>query len=185
MIIKKPIIFNLLKHHHNYIIQKVNSINNFSSFNKLLNELKNIGDSKMDLYLGTFTPSQLIQYTINYLKSINAFKKENFIIWLKKEGNDYQLINFPDNSIWTFRLGAEHYNRYIHIHPARKSPLTTRVKATTLKTTIALLAYSQIKKINEINLNIINSIRKEYLDLSSIKSLKSNEEIIRCIELLT
>lgn len=185
MIIKKPVIFNLIKHHHYYIKQKINSINNCSSFNKLLNELKNIGDSKMDLYCGNFTPHQLIQYAINYLKSINAYKKENYLVWLKKADADYQLINFPDESIWTFRLGIECADRYIHIHPARKSPLTTRIKATTLKTTITLLAFNRLKKINEINLNTINSIRKEYLNLSPIKSLKNNEEIIRCIELLT
>lgn len=33
----------------------------------------------------------------------------------------YRLINLPDDSIWAIRLGPAD-GRYLHLHPARRSP---------------------------------------------------------------
>ena len=183
MTVKKPIILNLLKHHKLYIKEIIKKVDTQSLLLKLLNDLKIIGNSQMDFYLGKLYPSELTEFSIQYLKSIDSFNKPEYIKWINNKNKDYQLVEFPDQSIWTFRYGKGQEDRYIHIHPARNSFLTTRIKASTLKTAIAFLAFSNIKK-NNIELEIINHLRSQYLNLSSIKSLDKASEIIRCIELL-
>ena len=75
--------------------------------------------------------------------------------------------------------------RYVHIHPAKYSRHTIRVKANTLKTVLAL-KYASIKLMDKPNYNLqeVNRIRVELLGFSPIKSIrKGDSEILRLWEL--
>nr|WP_157470911.1 hypothetical protein [Draconibacterium orientale] len=63
-------------------------------------------------------------------------------------------------------------NRFIHIHPAKFSKHTIRVRATTLKTVLTLCVHKiPILDDTELNLMAVNQQRSSYLQLSPIKSL--------------
>ena len=61
---------------------------------------------------------------------------------------------------------------FVHIHPARYSKHTIRIKATTLKSIIA--AKIVLRNTSSIGLSEMNTIRVKYLHLSPVKSLGTN-----------
>ena len=67
----------------------------------------------------------------------------------------------------------------LHLHPARASPHVIRIRASTLKTVIAI----QVLDADPKNLMHINEIRAE-LDLSPIRGLSHNSGISRVMGLL-
>jgi hypothetical protein len=85
-------------------------------------------------------------------------------------------MRISDKSIWTLRLGNEK-KRYIHIHPGRYSPLTIRVKAVTLKTTIAVRVLVEEIDSELPNLKSINEVRTSFLKLPPLKSLSLSSGI--------
>jgi hypothetical protein len=81
------------------------------------------------------------------------------------------------------RLG-EQEERYVHIHPGRYSPHTIRVKANTLKTAIALSVWMKVYNHREINLELLNHVRREILAASPVKSLEGTEGFIKLFNLV-
>ena len=177
-----PISFNCRKHHAGLIKEQIRQINSENDLETLKFFLLKIGESQMDLYLGKFSPEEISNQVIKTLKREKIFSFENYKKWLCKDGNDYQLITLKDKSIWILRLG-ENLQSYIHIHPGRYSPNTIRVKATTLKTAILILCFEQLGKIENINTEFLNEIRKKYLNEPPIKSLSKSSGILRVVDL--
>ena len=163
---------NCWKHHAAFIKKNIKQVKKEGELKKLTSILLIIGESQMDLYLGRLTPFELTKFIKRSLKEKNAFKYEAYRQWLNLEGNDYRLIAMPDNSIWALRMGNEREN-YIHIHPGRYSLHTIRVRSLTLKTAIWIMAFTNIHKNIAINLQLINSVRKIYLNAEPIKSFSS------------
>src|SRR3989304_357499 len=182
MTVKKPVILNLYKHHKGFINSCIDKTKNMSSFSWLIEQLKIIGNSQMDIYYGNLSPLHLSLFSIEYLKNIGYFEKVKYIKWLDQEGKGYKLAQFPDHSTWTFRYGSNMPGCYIHIHPARYSYLTGRVKASGLKTAIAYLAFKKFNHV-DFSINDINHIRVNYLNLSPLKSLDKTGEISQCINI--
>ena len=66
--------------------------------------------------------------------------------------------------------------RYIHIHPAKYSKHTIRVRATTLKTVLTLCVNKiPIRDDASQNLQTVNKQRSLFLQLSPIKSLNEKD----------
>ncbi|MCG6915675.1 hypothetical protein LJE86_17345 [bacterium BMS3Abin03] len=126
----------------------------------------------MDIYIGEYTPVQIVNEVTKLLSEEGKFNFPEYKMWLNEDGEDYKLLTISDKSIWTFRLGNER-ERYIHIHPGRYSPLTIRVKSSTLKTVILSEIFSLDKKEQDDELSLINRIRKEYLQIPPLKSVLS------------
>jgi hypothetical protein len=181
--VPSPTNFNCWKHHSGFIKQQIKLYSRTRDQIQLKKQLLIIGESQMDLYFGELTPSKISREIISYLKKEKSFSFDKYIDLLLKDGKNYKLVQLSDKSNWTLRLG-ENQERYIHIHPARYSPHTIRVKATTLKTTILILCFEQTKEIEGVNTEIVNNIRKKYLNEPPLKSLSKASGLIRLIDLL-
>lgn len=168
-----PVNLNCWKHHAGFVKDQITSTSNKKfSDSELRKILLIIGESQMDIYIGEYTPVQIVNEVTKLLSEEGKFNFPEYKMWLNEDGEDYKLLTISDKSIWTFRLGNER-ERYIHIHPGRYSPLTIRVKSSTLKTVILSEIFSLDKKEQDDELSLINRVRKEYLQIPPLKSVLS------------
>jgi hypothetical protein len=177
---KTPSPFNLncWKHHAGFIANQIKQVKTEEDLENISSILLKIGDSQMDLYLGKITPFEITRFIKEYLKEKEFFDFDSYNRWLNSGGNEYSLIELPDKSTWTLRMGNQKEN-YIHIHPGRYSPNTIRVRALTLKTAFYVMAYINVHKNFSPDLELINYIRKEFLNTAPVKSLSSSSGLKR------
>ncbi|HTF80844.1 MAG TPA: hypothetical protein VL947_03930 [Cytophagales bacterium] len=159
------ILFNELKHHLGSIAKLIKSHTPGTSPN-----LTRLGDSLMDLYVGDLDLGAIFHETITFLNTNQISTEEAYRHYLQQHGGHvtYQL---SDQSTWVLLLGNEP-SLYVHIHPARYSLHTLRVKSSTLKTAILL----KIHQVEVSDLKAVNMIRKQ-LQLSPIKSMELSHNI--------
>lgn len=180
--INPPINLNCWKHHKGFIKKQIESVKSIRDIDKLKILLLKVGESRMDLYYGYYSPSEISEQIINSLKQKKVFLPDRYKNWLTEKGIDYQLLTLSDKSVWTLRLG-ENAERYIHIHPGRYSPRTVRVKAITLKTAIFILCCEKTGRIKSIETQTVNQIREVYLDEPPLKSFSSASGLGRLLDL--
>lgn len=180
--IPKPVLFHPLKHHLGYIREFISSQYDVEE-EQLKAWLRTIGSSQPDLYLGKLTPPQIADETSLYLQQRGALEREAYRLYLLASGSDYRMITLSDGSTWVLRWGLV-AERHMHLHPARYSQHTTRVKANVLKTVIAALLAMKRMGITELNLALINRVRTQWLDLAPLKHYKPDEGLGRMINLL-
>lgn len=178
--IQPPLTLNCWKHHARFIKKQIKKIETEEKLENITPLLLKIGESQMDLYLGKLTPLKLTAFTKNFLEKKKVFKYDYYKQWIVSEGNYYKMITMPDKSKWALRMG-KNTNCYIHIHPGRYSQHTIRVRALTLKTTIIIMAFSNIHNKLFLNLELVNSVRKKYLNAAPIKSLSSTTGLQRLL----
>lgn len=132
-----------------------------------------IGTNLTDFYLGTLNVIEICNECNAFFAAQNIKDFTSFSKWLGQ--SEWKKIRLSDGSDWLIKMG-EQENRYIHVHPAKFSLNTIRVRATTLKTVLALVATktTQSEPANK-NLQAVNKLRAEILDLSPIKTLHSAE----------
>ncbi|HNS30515.1 MAG TPA: hypothetical protein PKL52_08290, partial [Tenuifilaceae bacterium] len=102
--------------------------------------------------------------------------------WLRTSGLEYRSITLSDGSSWTLRLGRMP-NRFVHIHPSRYSANTLRIKASTLKTAIALKMVFPTLNIPP-NLQQVNQARDLLHNLSPVKGIHSSKSLIKILAYL-
>lgn len=181
VLVPEPILFNCWKHHLHFLLEKIKA-GNFDS-DELKKQMKQIGNSTTDLYTGDLTIEDVSNYSQGILKSMGRMEKRSYLDWLKENQDEYQLMEFPDTSVWVFKAGIEP-GRHIHIHPGRNVPLTIRVKATILKTAYLANLYALHKMGSPLDIRLINRLRQEILELSPIKFVTMNHELGRMIYFL-
>lgn len=181
-LIPLPINLNCWKHHAGFIKEQIESVREINELDALKSYLLKIGESQMDLYFGNYSPVKVSEQILESLHRKKIFIFGQYKDWLIKDWKDYQLLKLKDKSVWTLRLGDD-IARYVHIHPGRYSPLTVRVKATTLKTAIFLLCFEQLGKIKSFETETINQIRKKYLNEPPLKSFSSASRLKRLLDL--
>ena len=165
-----PFKLNCWKHHAGFIEKQIKQIKNKEELKSITSFLLKIGESRMDLYLGKLTPSEITGIMKKFLTRNKNFEYESYKQWLFSKGKEYMIITLPDKSTWTLRIGDQEEN-YIHIHPGRYSLHTIRVRALTLKTAICVMAYLNIHKNFSPDLELINNVRKEFLNAAPLKAL--------------
>ena len=180
----KPVLFNSFKHHLNFIRERINQVNTINDFNKLLSEINIIGSSQMDVYSGYLNPKNIADYILEKIKKDSNLTREKYIKWLNYPKTEYRVIKIIDNSNWVCRLGVEDIDRFVHIHPARNSYLTFRVKANSLKAAVLILAKIKLDDLKEINEELIYDIRINYLNLSPVKSIDKLNELYKLISII-
>ena len=74
------------------------------------------------------------------------------------------MLTHPDGSRWVLRAATTRL-RHVHLHPARWSPSSIRVKATVLKTAYAVLAYTRTHGGDPLDRATINGVRSAHLGL--------------------
>ncbi|MFC2138701.1 hypothetical protein ACFLTE_11050 [Bacteroidota bacterium] len=179
--VTKPVSFNLFKHHLNYIQERINQVETIDDFGNLKSEIKVIGTSQMDIYTGNLNPSRIAIKVLEKIEESIILTRDKYTSWLNYSKSDYRLIRLDDNSKWVCRSGTDDKERYVHIHPARNSYLTIRVKANALKTAILLLANKKLSKREIINEELIYDIRIKHLNLSPIKSIDKLKELQKLV----
>ncbi len=178
--ISSPFNLNCWKHHAGFIAKQIKKNKNEEELKNISSLLPKVGESRMDLYLGKLEPFELTEFIRKFLKKHKVFEYESYKKWLFSEGKEYRLITLPDKSTWTLRMGNQKEN-YIHIHPGRYSTHTIRVRALTLKTAICVMVYLNIYNISSPDLQLINSVRKEFLKAEPVKSLSSSSGLKRLL----
>jgi hypothetical protein len=164
-----------------FIERQIATVKSLKEIDELKIHLLRIGDSQMDLYYGKYSPTEISDQIINSIKRKKISSENHYDGWLKNEGKEYKLFKLKDKSIWTLRLG-ETRERYIHIHPARYSPHTIRVKATALKTVILILCLESLGELKDIDTEPVNIIRKKYLNEPPLKSLSKTSGFMRLLD---
>lgn len=181
--ISEPVLLNCWKHHAGFIKSKISVYKrhpeNFTE--SLRKEILSIGGSLMDLYLGDLLPSEIALSIIASLDRQKVNDIANYREWLGEEGNGYREIEIEDHSKWTLRLG-ERADRYIHIHPSRYSEHSIRVRSSSLKSAVLFCVLSGTAA--DGMLAQTNMIRKDYLGLPPLKSIKSGSAFLNLVKIL-
>jgi len=183
-LIRKPFLFNCWKHHLGFIKEeliaiKVKDEKDIKDFVKRLNVM---GNSLSDLYTGLMSIQQIINHMIKKVNELKIIEGNLYKEWIHSENMDYKIINLPDDSTWTLRYGNEK-ERYIHIHPARYSVYSVRVKSTSLKTASLLVLWIKTFGGSIEDIRIINKLRVNYLKASPVKSVSSSNGLGKIIRL--
>ncbi len=171
-----PITFNTHKHHFYFLLNRIEEWKNYEWI-EVETELLKIGDNLTDLYTGKKPVEDICNECLNYLKRCGVNTRSDLIKWLHP--TTYKSIDLSDSSEWIIRVGNDP-ERFIHIHPAKNSALTVRVRAGTLKTVLTLMSVVYTSSPPGINsLKLVNQVRTQYLHLSPIKSLDKNKGILK------
>ena len=164
----KPIALNCWKHHLGFVKHLINHQIKSSGNEELLREIiQFIGESQFDFYTGTLDVNSISNEVISQVKLLNALTLSDYQAWICSEGKDYKCISLSDGSNWTLRLG-QNDDRYIHLHPARHSKKTIRVKNSTLKTVYAFMFFYGLTNA-EISVQKVNFVRNKFVKLPPYK----------------
>jgi len=176
------ILFNPWKHHKKFICRQIKrySSEKAAAPGELKKNLLQTGKSLMDLYTGELSIPQIMQNVSGEMLKQNIINKDSYKTWLKEFGNDYRNITLQDKSQWTLRATGNN-EKFIHIHPARNSLNTVRVRAVTLQTAIAAMVEAGRKSVSPLDIKIINEVRKKYFDESQVKTIYKNSGLGKII----
>lgn len=175
-----PVTFNALKHHFRFLLREIEHWKNID-WKQVEPEILLMGENLLDFYTGLLSVEDIVSECLQYFTRIKAIEKPAFTEWLFQ--CEYRKIILGDSSEWIIKLGNSS-EMYIHIHPAKQSPHTLRVRASTLKTVVMLMIKNvSISAHMSENLKTVNNIRVEYLQLSPIKSLQQGKGILKLWEM--
>lgn len=178
--IQVQITFNAHKHHFRFLLQRIEIWKNLE-WKQVEPELLAIGENLIDLYTGNLSVENICVECVQYFKTKNIDNKITFSNWLHPL--EYRKIELSDSSQWVIKKGND-AERFIHVHPAKQSPHTIRVRATTLKTVITLMVCTdKVSQLSNENLKTVNQIRTKYIHLSPVKSLQQGKGILMLWEL--
>lgn len=175
-LITDHILFNALKHHRGYIHNHIRQ----ETTATLPKTLKVLGNSQMDIYYGKLVLPQLFGEALLQVKIHGISDNTTYLHWLQTH-HGYFEITLSDTSRWILLPGVNS-RQFIHLHPARYSPHSMRVKATTLKTAITCMVYQPGNTIPD--LAAVNAARQT-IALSPVKDLAQCHHLWKVMQLLT
>ena len=179
-----PTIFNGLKHHRLVILEFIEeSIEKNSSIDMLNLAMKKVGNSMIDLYHGDLKPQDISGEIVDLLKLKSNFYKDAYYKYVFDVPKKYRKLTISDGSEWTLLLGRE-AEFYLHIHPARGSKFTTRVRSISIKTAILLKVFFEKELVSGDLVSAVNKVRKDYLHESPIKNEADTKSLKRVLDLL-
>jgi hypothetical protein len=179
-------LLNVHKHHAGFLRERIRSavVTGPAGLQPLADELVVVGSKLMDLYHGPFSPHEIADRVLVNLRTASRDAIVEFRSWVES-GGGYQTIEFPEDlSRWVLRMGDEP-DRFVHVHPARYSPFTIRVRANVLTTAVLAIAYSAMRGGDPTSRSVVNAVRRDYLALAPVGRDPSRDEGIGAvIELL-
>lgn len=177
-----PFVFNALKHHLPVIREMIRRVGEEPALQEeAFALLEPIGAPATDIYTGTLAVEQIREEIVAQLQLQGNFGEADYSVWIMGSGKGYRFLGLSDGSRWLFRLG-EKPGRYIHFHPAKYSPLSFRVRGSTLKTAVAVRISFPIEE--HPSLKLINQVRQQRLGLSPVKSVAENAGIGKLLRIL-
>ena len=142
--IPEPFLFNPLKHHLGYVREFINRSTEggfIEDFEDIINRLKHLGTSVMDIYTGPLSVNALCIEIKELLRDNDIINEKDFSVWTGIKTNEFRIITLSDSSKWTLKY-HNNETRYVHFFPSRShsdGSLTVasfRVKSNTLKTAV-------------------------------------------------
>ena len=173
--IRPPVTFNPHKHHLEFLKQQIEIWKNLP-WSEVEKELLLIGTNLIDLYCGNLTIYEICRQCLNFAEKEGLSTAEKLKSWLGPK--EFRKIKLSDDSEWVIKQGLDS-SRFLHIHPAKYSPFTVRVRGTTLKTVVAMQLLKNQAQNEKPELNEVNRVRTEKLDLSPVKTLEEGQGISR------
>lgn len=170
-----PVTFNPHKHHLGFLKTQI-KIWQTLPWEVVENELLLIGTNLIDIYCGKLTLKDINRECLQFALKEKLSSEEKLKKWLYPK--EFRKTIFSDGSEWVIKQG-QHSSRYLHIHPAKYSAFTVRVRGTTLKTVVALKIFSTPKNQEQLTLQQVNQIRSEKIALSPVKTLEKGKGIAR------
>lgn len=161
-----PVMLNTFKHHAAALRARLAALapGDLQGFAGVLRAVEVLGTRLMDMYTGNLSPRDLSAWVRDELALSGRLDAEVFCDWLRTQ-EDYAVLTHPsDGSRWVVRAGDDR-GRFVHLHPARRSPASMRVKATVLKTAFVVLAFTRTHHGDPLDRAIINEVRAAYLAL--------------------
>lgn len=166
-------LLNTLKHHLPSILSFIAN----TKSGDYIKEMSVIGNSLMDLYIGELDILGITNEIGKALQEEDIYERQDYITWILEKG--YQKRSISDGSEWILLVGDDPL-KYVHLHPARYSPHSLRIKATALKTAISFLMEMPGE---EPDTNTLNLVRKQ-IGLSPIKDLSESQHLLNLIALI-
>ncbi len=134
----------------------------------------------VDVYTGILPISGILQDIRFQLEKQGLFNEQEFRHFINVKPGKFHNIQVSDGSIWTLLAGKDQ-DRYLHIHPARKSSDTIRVPAISLKTAFLLRVLFDGKEKEGDLVELVNIIRARYLKESPVKNASYTKRIQRIL----
>jgi len=133
------------------------------------------------MYAGTLGTNAIFTEIRAQLQQAGVHTRSDYEAFLAQH-NQYAMLELSDTSRWILRLAADK-SCYIHLHPARYSPHTFRVKAAALKTALAWWIAKQRHVLTGDLLKDLNDLRHG-LRLSPLRNIAESSHILEIMSLL-
>lgn len=169
------ILFHHFKHHLGFLKEWV-AANAGNADAGVIAAMKTLGSSQLDMYCGGLTVNEILQQCSIFLQQQGINNIAQFKQWV---GSNYKLFTLTDGSGFTIRY-IDHI-KPVHIHPSRHVPHTMRIKANALKTAVCYVL--QNGNAGAVSISTLNTLRKQYLELSPVSEKTAVSEIEKAIKL--
>src|SRR5690606_22106146 len=123
------------------------------------------------------------QEVLAHLHTHQLLHPDAYRTYLEATHRDYFAVTVSDETDWVLRWGRV-AGRHVHLHPARYTQHTIRVKANVLKTAVASVIASQTWGEMTIDTPLVNRVRVEWLALLPVKAFSAEEGVGEIIRLL-
>jgi hypothetical protein len=170
-----PVAFNPYKHHLGFLKQKIKYWRS-QPWDEVEREILCIGTNLIDIYYGSLPVRQIYDEVAEFAGKEGITDALKMAEWLGHE--EYRKTILSDNSQWIVRQGLNP-GYFLHIHPAKHSMYTLRIRASTLKTVIALRVFGLQEQEKKLDLEAVNYARKKIARLSPIKRIEQDKGISR------
>ncbi len=168
--IEIPVIvrLNTRKHHFSSLRSEIFQWSEME-WENVREELKQLGNNQFDVYTGKLSVEAICKETLLLLSGGKIKTRDDLRKWLGTKG--YRILLLSDHSRWIVRE-CELPGFLVHVHPGRNQLLAGRIKASHLKTAIALIheLKNEVFSYFKLTTEQINAARKEKLGLSPVKS---------------
>lgn len=170
-----PVSYSPLKHHFSYqliFIRRAETSDN----GLMADQMIIIGNNAIDVYSGNIPVIDLCDEIVQFIAEQRIHNSRDLAGWIGERG--YREVPLSDGSRWVIRL-SENAERFVHIHPGKKSSHTFRLRGTTLKTVLSLCILQKSEDtLSTPDLSTVNRIRKDLLGLSPVKNLTESSRIL-------
>src|SRR5262245_15005659 len=111
-----PVLLNTWKHHAGALRQRIEEAVKAGepSLAALAGNLAVIGTKLMDLYTGPFSPVEIADRVVEFLRADNRLSLDAYRAWVQAGAGYREYTLLEDGSRWVLRLGDEDA-RYVHV----------------------------------------------------------------------
>ncbi len=177
-----PFLYQAWKHHLPFLKERLAIATYYGEHEAgIADGLKKMGDSVSDLYIGRISLMDLTTAIREKLGKKELSDPKSYLWSLGEER--YRTLRLTDGSEWVLKY-AERPDRWVHFHPARRAPLSIRVRGKTLRTAFLTCLEAKRHGMLPLNTGLVELVRSSYMGLPPVASLDRKKGLGRIITLL-